>query len=48
MPQTAAHRTKLDSDEFGDEAEDQTSGLIESRTRLNFSIKLVDFITYPV
>ncbi len=40
---TAAHRAKLDSDKFGDEAGDQTGGLIESCTRLSFS-KLVDFI----
>ncbi len=29
---------KLDSDKFGDEPGDQTGGLIESYTRLNFSI----------
>ncbi len=34
-------RIKLDSDRFGGKAGDQTRGLIESCTRLNFSIGLV-------
>ncbi len=34
----AGHRAKLDSDKFGDEAGDETSGLIESCTRLKFPI----------
>ncbi len=38
-PETAAHRAKLDSDKFDDEAAgDQTDGLIESGNRLKFSI----------
>ncbi len=36
------HRAKLDSDKWGDEAGDQTFGLIESCTRLKF------YITQPV
>ncbi len=36
--ETVAHRTKLDSDKFGNEARDQTDGLIESCVHLNFSI----------
>ncbi len=31
---------KLDSDKFGDEAGDETGGLIESCTRLKFSINI--------
>ncbi len=31
-------RAKLDSDKFGDEAGDQSGGLIEPYTRLKFSI----------
>ncbi len=40
-----AQQAKLDSDKFGDEAGDQTGGLIESCTRLNFPLGtyLVDF-----
>ncbi len=37
-PETAAHWAKLDSDRFGDETWDQASGMMESCTRLMFSI----------
>ncbi len=40
-PGTAAHRAKLDSEKFGDEAGDQTGGVIESCTHLMFSIALM-------
>ncbi len=44
-PETAAHWAKQDADKIGVDARDQTGGLIESCTRLNFSItQLVDFI----
>ncbi len=33
---TATHRAKLDPDKFGNEARDQTGGLIESSTHLTF------------
>ncbi len=37
-PESAVHHAKLESDKFGDGARDQFSGLIESCTRLKFSI----------
>ncbi len=39
--ETAARPVKQDSDKFGDDAGGQTGGLIESCTRLKFSITYV-------
>ncbi len=41
LSETAAQRAKLDSDKFGDGAGDETGGVTESYTRLNFSITTI-------
>ncbi len=49
-PETAAYRTKLDSDKFGDDAGDQIGGLIEPWNQIKFSIThfMDDLLTCPL